>query len=56
MILSNTGDDILEAETIIQDVIQRRRRVFGPAHPQTHDAEQALSLVREKLAQPVGLA
>ena len=28
----NTGDDLLEAETILQDVIQRRRRVFGPAH------------------------
>ena len=37
----NTGDDLLEAETIMQDVVQRRRRVFGPAHPDTLRAEGA---------------
>ena len=46
----NTGDDLLEAETIMQDVVQRRRRVFGPAHPDTRFAEGALSLMREDLA------
>ena len=35
----NAGKDLLEAETILQDVIQRRRRVFGPAHPETRTAE-----------------
>ena len=42
----NTGDDLLEAETILQDVVQRRRRVFGPAHPDTLRVEEALSDVR----------
>ena len=46
----NTGDDLLEAESILQDVVQRRRRVFGPAHPETGDAEDMLSHVRETLA------
>ena len=46
----NTGDDLLEAETIMQDVVQRKRRVFGPAHPETLDAEKLMSLVRERLA------
>ena len=39
----NTGDDLLEAETIMRDVVQRRRRVFGPAHPDTLRAEGLLS-------------
>ena len=34
----------------MQDVVQRRRRVFGPAHPDTRRAEAALSNVRAKLA------
>ena len=42
----STGDDLLEAETIMQDVVQRRRRVFGPAHPDTLEAERGLSNVR----------
>ena len=46
----DTGDDLLEAETIMQDVVQRRRRVFGPAHPGTRDSEDALSDVRVRLA------
>ena len=45
----NTGDDLLEAETIMQDVVQRRRRVFGPAHPETRAAERELSSTREAL-------
>ena len=45
-----TGDDLLEAETIMQDVTQRRRRVSGPAHPHTLHAEILLSAVRRKLA------
>ena len=39
----NTGDDFLEAVTIMQDVVQRRRRVFGPAHPKARHAERVLS-------------
>ena len=46
----NTGDDLLEAETIIQDVVQRRRRVYGPAHPDTLNAEAYLSSVHARLA------
>ena len=46
----NTGDDLLEAETILQDVVQRQRRVFGPAHPETLRTERNLSKVRAKLA------
>ena len=46
----NAGDDLLEAETILQDVVKRRRRVFGPAHPDTLNAELALSEVCAKLA------
>ena len=46
----DAGDDVLEAETIMQDVAQRRRRVFGPAHPDTLKAENVLSGVREILA------
>ena len=34
----------------MQDVVQRRRRVFGPAHPSTVEVEDALSEVRENLA------
>ena len=34
----------------MQDVVQRRRRVFGPAHPDTRLAEDALSQTRAKLA------
>ena len=50
----NTGDDLLEAETIMQDVVQRRRRVFGPAHPETRSCESILSAVvrKNKLAAP----
>jgi len=45
-----TRDDLLEAETIMQDVTQRRRRVSGPAHPHTLHAKILLSAVRRKLA------
>ena len=45
-----TGDDLLEAETIMQDVVRRRRRVLGPAHPETLHAEKVLSRARAKLA------
>ena len=46
----NTGDDLLEAESIMQDVVRRRRRVFGPAHPETRAAETLLSDVCVELA------
>ena len=45
----NTGDDVLEAETILRDVVQRRRRVFGPAHPETRHSERSLSVIRAQL-------
>ena len=34
----------------MEDVVQRRRRVFGPTHPCTADSEAGLSCVREHLA------
>jgi len=46
----NTGDDLLQAKTIMQDVVQRRRRVFGPAHPVTHECETILSEILKGLA------
>ena len=46
----NTGDDLLEAESILRDVVQRRRRVFGPAHPHTRNCEAVFSDVCAKLA------
>ena len=36
----------------MQDVVQRRRRVFGPAHPKTVYAESVLSDVRARLTGP----
>ena len=45
----DTGDDILEAQTILQDVVQRQRRIFG----QGHYAEDLLSEVRARLAEGV---
>ena len=47
----DTGDDLLEAEPIMQDVVKMRRRVLGPAHPQTRANEAQLSWVRTKLAE-----
>ena len=41
---------MLEAETILHDVVQRRRRVFGPTHPDTREGECNLSNVRKFLA------
>ena len=43
-----TGDDLLEAVTLMEDVVQRRRRVFGPAHPQTRNSEAALCVMRNQ--------
>ena len=45
----NTGDDLLEAVTIMQDVVKRRRRVFGPTHPDTILAEEILSKTPTRL-------
>ena len=50
----NTGDflgDFLEAKALMEDVVQRRRRVFGPAHPSTVDAEHSLTLTIQFLRQ-----
>jgi len=46
----DTGDDLLEAETILLEVVKRRRRVFGPTHPDTLLSERDLSNARVKLA------
>ena len=35
---------------MLQNVVQRRRRVFGPNHPYTREAEDELSDVLEDLA------
>ena len=52
----NTGDDLLEAQTIMQDVVQRRRRVFGPAHPDTRISENALFRTRLKVNSDILIA
>ena len=41
----DTGGGVLEAETIVQDVVRRRRRVFGPARPSTLSAERVAERV-----------
>ena len=46
----NTGNDLREAETIMQDVAQRRRRVFGSTRPDALRAESTLSEVRLRCA------
>ena len=46
----NTGDDLLEAETIMNDVIKRRRRIFGSAHPATLQDQKLLSIIRVRLS------
>ena len=43
--------DVLEAMAMFQDVLQTRRRVFGPAHPYTRNDERNLRVVRNKLAE-----
>ena len=45
-----THDELREAETIMQDVVQRRHRVFGATHPATRTSETALARIRAKLA------
>ena len=45
-----TRADLRESESIILDVLQRERRVLGPAHPYTKTSERALSFVRKQLA------
>mmetsp|Transcript_17855 Transcript_17855/g.54384 ORF Transcript_17855/g.54384 Transcript_17855/m.54384 type:complete len:91 (+) Transcript_17855:301-573(+) len=47
----NAGNDLLEAEAIMEDVLKRRRRVLGPAHPDTRHSERYLSRLRAQLAQ-----
>ena len=41
---------MLEAGTILQDTVERRRRVFGRAHPRTVEAEAHLICVYGKFA------
>ena len=51
MFYLDTGDDLREAESIIQHVFQRTRRVLGPAHPDTLRVEGMLSYMREEKPQ-----
>ena len=37
----STRDELLEAEPLMQDVVKRKRRLYGPAHPETGVAERA---------------
>ena len=46
---ARTRGDLIQAERLCQDVLKRRRRVFGPANPTTQYSEQQLAEVREKL-------
>ena len=47
----NAGDGVLEAVSIMENVVKRSRRVFGPAHPSTVDAEHSLTLTIQFLRQ-----
>ena len=40
----------------MQDVVQRRRRVFGPAHPDTRISENALFRTRLKVNSDILIA
>ena len=42
--------DLLEAEAILQDVLEMRRHVFGLLHKNTRNVEKDLREVREELA------
>ena len=44
-----TRDDLRESESIAVNVLQRQRRVLGPAHPKTKASERTLSLIRKQL-------
>ena len=46
-----THDDLREAEALALGTLQRRRRVMGPAHPDTVWCEEELTRVREALAE-----
>ena len=43
-------EDLREAVSILEGTVERRRRVFGPAHPLTVWCERELVGVREALA------
>ena len=49
-----TRADLTEAEAILQDLVQTRRRLLGAAHPHTHLSEASLARVRERLAREFG--
>ena len=44
-----TRADLRECESLVANVLKRRRRVLGPAHPHTKISEGALPLVRNYL-------
>ena len=43
-------DELAFAETLLEDTLQRFRRVFGSGHPSTQNLEADLSKVRGRLA------
>jgi len=45
-----TLDDLREAVTTLESVAPTWKRVFGPAHPETPSAQEALKDAREALA------
>ena len=44
------GEDLSEAETILDDVLRRSRRVLGDSHPDTERAREFLEEVRSARA------
>ena len=47
---ASSHHDVLECESIVKDVLRRKRRIFGAAHPETRSSECALAKVRQRLA------
>ena len=54
MCLSNPAnaslDDLIEAEAVLDDTFRRWRRVMGEAHPDIEFIQNALEIIRTKLA------
>ena len=42
-------DDLVESETIFEDLLPTARRVLGPTHPFTESTQENLKIARAKL-------
>ena len=49
---TSSRDELLFVEKLLEDTVRRLRRVFGISHPSTARAEEDLTLIRQRLAEP----